>query len=606
MGLISELRRRNVFRVAIAYMIIAWIILQVGDVLAPALLLDDWVNRVLAFFLILGFPAALVFAWAFELTPEGLKLEKHVDRDRSITHLTGRKLDYFIIIVLVVALSFFAVDKWVPGPARDGQTMQVTADAASDEATESADEEMSRVSIAVLPFADLSPEGNQEYFSDGISEEILNLLAKVPKLRVTSRSSAFSFKGQNVDIPTIAEKLSVAHILEGSVRKAGSQVRITAQLIEAGTDTHLWSETYDRTLDDIFATQDEIAANVVDELKITLLGDAPTVQTTDPDAYALALRARYLARRLTPDAFEKSISLLEQALKIDANYAPAWAGLAEAYERQAGKGLRPFDEGYTLAREAANRALALDPLNVSAYCSLARIARIYDQDFEAAAKHYEQALAMEPTDTVSISRAARMATSLGRLDQAIALAEYTAVRDPVDPGVIGNVALLYLYAGRLDDAVVYWRTTLILSPDYIGAQYWTGIALLLNGDPQAGLAEIQKEAFDVFRLIGLAMAHHALGETDASDEALATLIENHEEEWAYNIAYVLAFRGEADQAFEWLDKAVDYNDPGLAEIAIDPLFANIRDDARWLPFLESIGKSPEQLASIEFEVTLPK
>jgi tetratricopeptide (TPR) repeat protein len=199
-----------------------------------------------------------------------------------------------------------------------------------------------------------------------------------------------------------------------------------------------------------------------------------------------------------------------------------------------------------------------------------------------------------------------MATSLGRLDQAIALAEYTAARDPVDPGVIGNLALLYLYTGRLDDAVASWRTTLILSPEYIGAQYWTGIALLLNSEPQAGLAEVQKEAFEVFRLIGLVMAYHALGQVTASDVALATLIEKYEKEWAYNIAYVLAFRDEADRAFEWLNKAVAYNDPGLAEIAIDPLFSNIHDDPRWLPYLESIGKSPEQLAAIEFEVMLPE
>jgi len=606
MGLVAELRRRNVFRVAIGYAIIAWLLLQVSENLAPALHLPEWFHSGVAFLLILGFPVALIFAWAYELTPEGLKKEKHVNRAESITYITGRKLDYFIIVVLVLALGVFAFDKFVLEPSRHVELVETTTTAITERVTGASIDETAGDSIAVLPFVDLSPEGDQEYFSDGVSEEILNLLAKIPELRVTSRSSAFSFKGQNVDVPTIAEKLNVAHILEGSVRKADSRVRITAQLIEAGTDTHLWSETYDRTLEDIFATQDEIAANVVKQLKISLLGDAPTVQATDPEAYALALQARYVAQKLTPDAFEKSIALLDQALAIDPDYAAAWAGLAEAYERQAGKGLRPFDEGYTLAREAANQALAFDPSNVPAYLSLARIARIYDQDFAAAVGHYERALALEPANTVSISRAARMATSLGRLDQAIALAEYTAARDPVDPGVIGNLALLYLYTGRLDDAVASWRTTLILSPEYIGAQYWTGIALLLNSEPQAGLAEVQKEAFEVFRLIGLVMAYHALGQVTASDVALATLIEKYEKEWAYNIAYVLAFRDEADRAFEWLNKAVAYNDPGLAEIAIDPLFSNIHDDPRWLPYLESIGKSPEQLAAIEFEVMLPE
>ena len=606
MGLVGELRRRNVFRVAIGYAIIAWVLLQVSENLAPALHLPEWFHSGVAFLLILGFPVALIFAWAYELTPEGLKKEKHVNRAESITHITGRKLDYFIIVVLVLTLGVFAFDKFVLEPSRHVELVEITTTAITERVTDASTNETAGDSIAVLPFVDLSPEGNQEYFSDGISEEILNLLAKIPELRVTSRSSAFSFKGQNVDVPTIAEKLNVAHILEGSVRKADSRVRITAQLIEAGTDTHLWSETYDRTLEDIFATQDEIAANVVKQLKISLLGDAPTVQATDPEAYALALQARYVARKLTPDAFEKSIALIDQALAIDPDYAAAWAGLAEAYEKQAGKGLRPFDEGYTLAREAANQALTFDPLNVPAYLSLARIARIYDQDFAAAVGHYERALALEPANTISISRAARMATSLGRLDQAIALAEYTAARDPVDPSVIGNLALLYLYAGRFDDAAASWRTTLLLSPEYIGAQYWTGIALLLNSEPHAGLAEVQKEAFEVFRLIGLVMAYHALGQVTASDATLATLIEKYEKEWAYNIAYVLAFRGEADRAFEWLNKAVAYNDPGLAEIAIDPLFSNIHDDSRWLPYLESIGKSPEQLAAIEFEVMLPE
>ena len=581
MGLISELKRRNVFRMAVLYVIAAWLIMQVTDVLKDPASLPDWVGPAILGLLTIGFPIALLFSWFYEITPEGLSLEKDVDRTLSITHITGRRLDFIVISLLSAAVILFAYDKWWRG----GPPQQ---------------------SIAVLPFVNMSDDASNEYFSDGISEELLNLLTKVPELRVISRSSAFSYKDRRIDIPTIAQQLNVAHVLEGSVRKGGNQVRISAQLIDARSDTHLWSETYDRTLDDIFATQDEIAARVVEQLKVTLLGDTPTVQTTEPEAYSLVLQARYLGRKLTPDNLEKSIALFEQALAIDPDYASAWAGLALGYTRQASFGLLPFDEGYTLARETASQALAVDPAYAPAHRNLASIAQDYDHDFVEAARHYEHAISLEPANTDIISSAATMAASLGRLDRAIAMAEYTAARDPVSPVHNGNLGLFYLFAGRMDEAIATLRTTLTLSPDYIGAQYLIGTALLLKGEPEAALAAMQKEAHDTWRLIGLVSAYHALGQAAASDAALVQLIEKYEEEWAYNIAYVLAFRGETDRAFEWLNKAVAYKDPGLAYIAADTRFANIQFEPRWLPFLESIGKSPAQLAAIEFKVTLPE
>ena len=577
----AELKRRNVFRMAMLYAIAAWLIMQVADVLKDPASLPDWIGPAILALLAVGFPIALIFSWFYEITPEGISLEKEVDRKVSITHITGRRLDFFVISLLCAAIIMFAFDKWwISEPPQQ--------------------------SIAVLPFVNMSDDDSNEYFSDGISEELLNLLTKFPKLRVISRSSAFSYKGKQIDIPTIGEQLNVAHVLEGSVRRDGNQVRIAAQLIDARSDTHLWSEIYDRTLDDIFATQDEIAARVVEQLKVTLLGDAPTVQTTEPEAYSLVLQARYLGRQLTPDTLEKAIALFEQALTIDPDYAAAWTGLALAYTSQASFGLRPFDDGYTLAREMANQALAVDPAYAPAYSNLASIAQDYDRDFVAAARHYERALSIEPANTDIISSAATMAASLGRLDQAIALAEYTADRDPVSPVHNGNLGLNYLFAGRLDEAIASLRTTLTLSPGYIGAQYLIGMALLLKGEPESALAAMQKEADEGWRLIGRVSAHHLLGQAAASDTALVKLIEKFEKEWAYNIAYVLAFRGEADRAFEWLNKAVAYKDPGLAYIAVDLRFANIQSDPRWLPFLESIGKSPAQLAAIEFKVTLPE
>ena len=458
-------------------------------------------------------------------------------------------------------------------------------------------------SIAVMAFVNMSDDAGNEYFSDGIAEELLNLLAKIPELKVISRTSAFSYKGKDIDIPTVAAELNVSYVLEGSVRKSGSQVRITTQLIEAGSDTHIWSETYDRTLDDIFATQDEIAAQVVEQLKVTLLGEAPTVRETDPKAYTLLLQARYLGKQNTPDALEKTIALYKQALDIDPEYAVAWAGLARVYGNQTARSLRPLDEGFGLAREAASKALALDPANAPAHRTLARIAQLYDRDFVATAKHLEKALALDPT---SVGTAGTFAASLGRLDQAIALIKYGVASNPVSPVRHGNLGFQYLNAGRPDEAIASYSTALTLSPGFISAHYRIGSALLQKGDPQAALVAMQKEPSEPWRQLGLVMVHYDLGDTAASDTVLAAVIEKHEKRWAYNIAYVLAYRGEADRAFEWLQKAVAYNDGGLSEIVSQPLFANIHDDPRWLPFLESIGKSPDQLAAIEFNVTLPE
>jgi TolB-like protein/Tfp pilus assembly protein PilF len=614
LSLFNELKRRNVLRVGAAYVVLAWLVIQVVETIFPAFGFGDAAVRIVTIVFAIGLIPTLIFAWAFEMTPEGLKKESEVDRSQSITPHTGNKLDRMIMVVMALALGYFAFDKFVLDPQREAEQLATLEEQKTTEVEQARQEGRTEAlvgsygdkSIAVLPFVNMSSDVDQEYFSDGISEELLNLLAKIPELRVISRSSAFSYKGKDMNLAQVAEELNVAHILEGSVRKAGNQVRITAQLIEAQSDTHLWSETYDRTLDDIFATQDEIASEVVAQLKITLLGEVPKVQTTDPEAFALVLQARYLRRQYTPDALEKSVALSEQALAIDPDYAAAWAGLALGYARQGGLGLRPIEESNTLARKAANQALALDPTYALAHRSLGGIAMDYDRNLVVAAEHYERALALDPANPDSISGAAVMAAYLGRLDLAIALVENAVARDPVNPVINARLGLYYLYAGRLDEAIAPFRTTLTLSPGYSNAQYNIGRVLLLKGEPEAALAAMQKEALEVWRLIGLVMAHRALGDAAASDAVLATLIEKHEKGWAYNIAYVLAFRGEADRSFVWLEKAVAYNDPGLTEIVVEPLFANIHDDPRWLPFLVSIGKSPEQLAAIKFEVTLPE
>jgi TolB-like protein/Tfp pilus assembly protein PilF len=460
--------------------------------------------------------------------------------------------------------------------------------------------------IAVLPFLDLSPAQDHEYFSDGLSEELLNLLAKISRLRVAARTSSFSFKGEKVDIATVADKLSVDHVLEGSVRIAGKRMRITAQLINARDGYHLWSETYDRTLDDIFAIQDEIAASVVDALKVRLLGETTFETTkTDPEVYALYLQGNHFGRHVTADNIEHANTLYKQALAMDPDYAPAWAGLASNYNNLATDGVLPFDEGFSLAREAANRALAVDPNNAVAYSHLGWIAMWYGHDLAAAAEHYERALALDPANLSIIGNAALLLKGLGRLNEAIALLEYQTVRDPVNPTAHYNLGLGYLSAGRWNDAVVSQDTVLRLSPAYNGAHSFIGTALMMLGDTQAALEAMRQEPSEAYRLLGLVMVQHAVGQADVSDAMLAELIQKYGQERAYNIAYVLAFRKDADRAFEWLDTAVEHGDPGLADIVAEILFGNLHLDPRWAALLKHIKKAPAQLRAIQFDVTLP-
>ncbi len=461
-------------------------------------------------------------------------------------------------------------------------------------------------SIAVLPFVDMSATKDQEYMSDGLSEELLNLLAKIPALRVTSRSSAFSFKGGNLEIPEIARRLNVANILEGSVRKAGNRLRITAQLIDARTDTHLWSETYDRKLTDVFAVQDEIAAAVVAQLKIALLGAPPTARKTDPRAHDLYLQASQVVRKGASGNTEQSIQLLTQALAIDPNYAPAWQSLAGNYSVEAEEMLRPVDEAFRLAREAVGKAIAIDPSYAQAYARLATIEMEYDGDLAGAARHIEHALALEPANGTAISAAGDLAQTLGRIELAIALARSRLARDPMSPYSHHSLGSFQFFAGRFDEAIASYRAAEVLSPKRTGVHGDIGTALLLKGDGHGALAEIQKEPAEAYRLIDLPMAFHAVGQRAKSDAALAELIQKQEKDSAYNIAYVMAFREEPDRAFEWLEKAVAYHDSGLNNIGPDPMFANVHADPRWLPFLRKVGRAPEQLAAIKFDVKVPE
>jgi TolB-like protein len=513
-SLFAELRRRNVMRAAIAYVAVSWLVMQAGTLIFQTLELPSVVSKALLALLAIGFIPTLAFSWIYELTPEGLKRESEIDRDESITHLTGRKLDYLVIGVMAAVIGLLLLDRFVLLPrqaaraAASGAPSAPASPAAAQPATEPAP---AQASIAVLPFVNMSDEKSNEFFSDGISEELLNLLAKIPQLQVIARTSSFAFKGKEIGITEVARQLHVAHVLEGSVRKSGNAVRITAQLINAATDTHLWSQTYDRKLDDIFAIQDEIAADVVKQLKVTLLGAAPKARTTDPEAYALYLQAVQLGRQNTEETFKQSDEVFRKALAIDPRYAPAWADLSGNLVNETGQGLLPTKEGFAQAREAATKALAIDPSthrptlgSAGSRCTATTTSLARRSTFSARWRSIRWIW----TCCATAPRCLRLSAAL---DEALALEEAIVRRDPVNVTALSNLGLDQRYAGQLDAAITSYRTMLSLAPGRGGAHAQLGTALLLKGDAQGALAEIEQETSEVWKMIGLPMAYHALG-----------------------------------------------------------------------------------------------
>ena len=591
MSFFAELKRRNVFKVAAAYAIVGWLIMQAGDTLAPALHLPEWVNSLLAFFLILGFPLALFFAWAYEMTPEGLKKEKDVDRTQSITRVTGQKLNNLIIGVLVLALAYFVTDKFIFAPGRDQAEIAAAVESAAKQAPaeEKAPAAETDQSIAVLPFVNMSSDPEQEYFSDGITEELLNLLAKIPELRVAARTSSFSFKGKDLEIPEIASRLKVAHVLEGSVRKSGNQVRITAQLIRADNGYHLWSETYDRQLDNIFAIQDEISAAVVEALKVTLLGEAPHTRQTDPEAYRLYLEGQYFFRQRSEEAIARGVDLLEQAVAIDPDYAPAWAELSYARLWMGAAGIMLPDEAAPLATEATERALQLDPHQSLALLTRGIKSMFYDFEFQRGLTEYREAWEADPGSALTTGGYGYALRVMGRMAESVEFQQTGVELDPLSPEGNTNLGKTLETMQRYDEAETYLRKALELSPDFTAGHHRLMRLWLLQGDFAAALTEARKETdTDVYGPNSLAMAYFSMGDAEAAERELNRLLEGGADTGMYQIAEVYAWRGEAGPAFEWLERAVDTGDAGIGSILGDRFFASLWSDPRWQDLLKRL------------------
>jgi adenylate cyclase len=610
MRFLTELKRRNVIRVGTAYLVFSWFTIQASATVFPLFGFGDVHVQSIFIVLAIGYIPVLIFVWSFGLTPGGLRKESDIDRDTLASPQGSKMLDRLIMVALALGVAYFAFDKFVLARQQlafeRAQMAEALASAQDTGPSESSAESDNTPSIAVLPFVDMSLNNDQEYFSDGISEELLNLLVKIPELRVISRTSAFSYKGKDVKIKDIGQELNVAHVLEGSVRKAGNTIRITAQLIDAASDTHIWSETYDRPLDDIFAVQDEIAAEVVKYLKLTLLGDLPTTKASSLEAYSLYLLGRHLHAQRSRDSLELAQSKLQQSLAINPDYVPAWSELASVHVSQGLIGSRSFSESKLLAHEALNTALEIHQDYAPALAQLAFLSLYFDNNPREAVKHLERALELDPRNTLIIGTAATLSGTQGQQGNAIILERYIVAHDPINPVGHSNLGLYLSAIGRHEQALTSFQTALVLSPGHASGPSKVSKTLLLLNRPQAALEAIELEEAPIWKAIGLTLAYYAAGRSEDSDRELRVLIANYAQLAAYNIAYIFAYRDEPDRAFEWLVRARETGDSGLSEILLEPLFANLYDDERWPEFLETVGKAPEQLSELEFNFRLPE
>jgi adenylate cyclase len=594
LSLIDELKRRNVFKAGAAYLAFGWVVTQVTSTVAPVLHMPEWIVPVVVWIGVIGFPFVIIFSWIYELTPEGLKREREVDRSASITHVTSRRLDYIIIGLLVLAIGLFVFDRFSPRKAEP----RVAAHAAP--AASTAPDAMPAAndnSIAVLPFVDMSQTKDQEYFSDGLSEELLNLLAQVPQLRVIARTSSFAFKGKEVGVAEIAKGLNVANVLEGSVRKSGDTLRITAQLIRTADSSHLWSETYDRRLTDVFKVQDEIASAVVAQLKVKLL---PAQQVTNPhrtantEAYNQFLLGNQFYKRNTPEGYRLAVAAYQKAVELDPGYAAAYAALAyaELYASDYAASAEENDAGRRRAQTAVDKSIELAPDIADGYGARGLMRSSFTWDWIGAQADLEKALALEPGNADAQRRYGLLLQNLGRMTEAIAANRKAIDLDPLSSGAWNNLGAAYsLDPNQYRQAREAFDRALAINPESSFAKINLVTLELLEGHAQQALS-VARTAGEVWSQTGVAMAEHALGHTRESQAALDELIAKYAHDSAYQVAEVYAWRGESDKVFEWLDRAYQQHDGGLSTIKSDVLLKPLSGDARFAAMLKKMGLPP--------------
>ncbi len=563
----NELKRRNVIKSAIAYLVIAWVITQVISTVLPVFGAPNYLLKWSLVILALGFPVWLIFAWVYEFTPEGIKKTIDIKPDQSISSKTGSRLNKLIITTLTLAIVILLVDKFT----RDSAQVVDFGDR----------------SIAVMAFADMSPKQDHEYFSDGISEELLNLLAKIPELKVISRTSSFSYKGKDSKATEIGKELKVSHILEGSIRKAGNMIRVTAQLINTSDGAHVWSHTFDRELDSIFKIQDEIAAEVGKELKLSLIGQPLKSISIDPEAYNLYLQASHLVKQNTKDAYIEAETKVKASIALDSTYASSWRLLAGIYDTGTYNfSIREPVEGVPLGLNAAHKAIELDPDSGYSYATMASLQEL-NWDFEESAKNMNKALTLIPNDGIIKGTAALM--TFGDLEKAIDLINEAIEIDPLVYSNYFNLGHTNYRLNRLEEAEAAFKTFELYYPNWEIYHYMMAKIRLAQGRNDEALAEIEQEKHEFFSLYGRNFILYAMDRRTEADTLFAEFLEKYGATDMANVADLYAFRGDYDQSFEWLNKSLEAKDPVLIEALTYPSFKPMHSDPRWGEFINKIG-----------------
>lgn len=530
MSFFSELKRRNVFKVAAAYVIVGWLLLQVSDTLVPALHLPEWFHSGVAFILIIGFPLAIIFAWAFEVTPEGIRREKDVDRSQSITSITGAKLNRTITIVLALALGYFIFDKFILQPKRDAQLVQTTQQVMEIAEQETAEESgPDEHSIAVLPLVDMSPANDSEYFSDGLTEELLNILAKISELRVAGRTSSFAFKGKNEDLRDIARKLNVKSILEGSVRKDNQRdrVRITLQLINASDGYHLWSETYDRELDDIFTVQEEVARKVASVLRVKLLGEdeirLEQLVSTGASTYDLYLLAMQKIRNGSYIALDEAVVLLQQVLSQDPSYTPARLAMVHAWVEMASTGAISRQEAVSRGLPMLETVLDKTPESSDAYVNLAHL-QFFQGDLDSAVKGFVKALELDPRNARALGEYGRYLFDMGQTTRGTELINEAVKIEPYSVRINWDQCQTSAYLGLRDTALEACARIAEVDPDSPLVNYGPALVNLFKGNIARGakgyMDAIEQDPGDYEMIGAMAIFWSALGDAERAREWL--------------------------------------------------------------------------------------
>ncbi len=575
---IEEIKRRNVGRVAILYLVVSWLILEPIHVIFHMLEVPVWANRLVIILIALGFVPTVVFAWVYEVTPEGLKPTAEVPHGQSIRRLTGRRLDMAIIAVLTLALVYLVADKfWISNHVASGRVAEGKAS--------------SRVaigdSIAVLPFVDLTEKKDEQYFADGMAEEIIDLLAQLPGLRVIGRTSSFQFRDKTVDVRSIGSTLGAAYVLEGSIRKSAGKIRVTAQLIDARDGTHRWSETYDAKFDDVLNVQDAIATGIARALELTVRSQTSSRQAAlDPATYDLFLKGLHALDRYSAEGCQQAAAAFQQVLDVDSKYVPAQIGLARAYDFMGQNAWIPPKVAFERARQAAERALAIDPTSAAAHIRLANVHMIYDWDWAAADQEVATAFKLGARDPEAFVVAAGLATVHADWDKAIGLLNQALSNDPLNGTAYIDLGWwVHARRGNYAEAERYIKRSLEISPAGGSSHFFLAITLLMENRFDEALAAANQETLDDGQLEASAAIYHALNRKADSDNFLQRAVERNGKSWASAIARIYAYRGELDKAMEWLNRAYTQRDEDLYFMLGDPLLGNLRSDPRYKEFL---------------------